>query len=59
MEDGSFCPPPPFGSYLMSIKPRLVRVKAFKVKDGDKDKNKKMISFCIDDHKLLVKHRTI
>ena len=28
-------------------------VKTFKVKDNDKDKNKKLISFCIDDEKLL------
>ena len=28
-------------------------VKTFKVKDGDEDKNKKLMSFCIDDQKLL------
>ena len=28
-------------------------VKKFKVKDGDKNKNNKLISFCIDDEKLL------
>ena len=28
-------------------------VKTFKVKDNDKDKNEKLISFCIDDEKLL------
>ena len=27
-------------------------VKTFKVKDGDKDKNYKLMSFCIDDSKL-------
>ena len=28
-------------------------VKTFKVKDGDKNNNNKLISFCIDDEKLL------
>ena len=28
-------------------------VKTFKVKDGDKHKNNKLMSFCIDDKKLL------
>ena len=28
-------------------------VKTFKVKDGDKDKNNKLMSFGIDDEKLL------
>ena len=28
-------------------------VKTFKVKDGDKHKNNKLMSFCIDDEKLL------
>ena len=32
-------------------------VKAFK--DGDKDKNNKLMSFCIDDEKLLEKHEAI
>ena len=27
-------------------------VKTFKVKDGDKDKNYKLMTFCIDDSKL-------
>ena len=28
-------------------------VKRFNVKEGDKDKNIKLMSFCIDDEKLL------
>ena len=31
-------------------------VKTFKVKDGDKDKNNKFMSFRIDDEKLLEKY---
>ena len=31
-------------------------VKAFKVKDGDKEKNNKMTPFCINDEKLLEKY---
>ena len=34
-------------------------VKTFKVKDEDKDKNNKLMSFRIDDEKLLKKYRTI
>ena len=34
-------------------------VKTFKVKVGDKDKNNKLMSFYIDDDKLLVKYKTI
>ena len=34
-------------------------VKTFKVKVGDKDKNNKLMSFRIDDDKLLVKYKTI
>ena len=34
-------------------------VKIFKVKDGDKDKNHKMMSFHRDDDKLLEKYKTI
>ena len=30
-------------------------IKTFKVKDRDKDKNNKLMSFCIDDEKLLEK----
>ena len=30
-------------------------VKTFKVKDGDQDKNNKLMSFRIDDEKLLLK----
>ena len=34
-------------------------VKTFKVKDGDKDKNNKLMSFCIDDEKLIEKYKAI
>ena len=34
-------------------------VKISKVKGGDKDKNKKLISFRIDDNKLLEKYKAI
>ena len=34
-------------------------VKIFIVKDGDKDKNNKLMSFRIDDEKLLEKHKAI
>ena len=34
-------------------------VKTFKVKDGDKDKNNKLMSFRIDDEKLLEKYKAI
>ena len=34
-------------------------VKTFNVKDGDKDKNNKLMSFHIDDEKLLENYRTI
>ena len=34
-------------------------VKTFKVKDGDKDKNNRLMSFCIDDVKLLEKYKAI
>ena len=34
-------------------------VKTFKVKDGDKNKNNKLISFRIDGEKLLEKYKTI
>ena len=34
-------------------------VKAFKIKDGDKDKNNKLIFFCIDDEKVLENYKTI
>ena len=39
---------------LILIMPKMsAYVKKFKVKDGDKNKNNKLISFCIDDEKLL------
>ena len=34
-------------------------VKKFKVKEGDKDKNNKLMSFRVDDEKLLEKHKYI
>ena len=34
-------------------------VKTFKVKEGDKDKSNKLMSFRIDDEKLLEKYKTI
>ena len=41
---------------LVLIIPKMIwYVKTFKVKDGDKDKNNKLMSFCIDDKKLLEK----
>ena len=33
--------------------------KTFNMKDGDKDKNNKLISFGIDDEKLLEKYKSI
>ena len=47
---------------LILILPKMSGyVKTFKIKDGDKDKDKnnKLISFCIDDDKLLEKYKTI
>ena len=34
-------------------------IKTFKVKDGDKDKNNKLMSLRIDDQKLLEKCKAI
>ena len=34
-------------------------VKTFKVKDGDKHKNNKLMFFCIDYQKLLEKYKAI
>ena len=34
-------------------------VKTFKVKDGNKDENNKLMSFRIDDEKLLEKYKAI
>ena len=34
-------------------------VKTFKVKDGDKDKQNKLMSFRIDDEKLLERYKAI
>ena len=34
-------------------------VKTFKVKEGDQDKNNKLMSFRIDDEKLLKKYEAI
>ena len=44
---------------LVSILPKMIGyVKKFPVKDGDKDKNKKLLSFHIDYEKLLEKYET-
>ena len=43
---------------LALILPKMSRyVKTFKVKDGDKDKNNKLMSFSINDKKLLEKYK--
>ena len=45
---------------LVSIMPKMGGyVKTFKVKEGNKDKNNKLMSFCIDDENLLEKHKAI
>ena len=45
---------------LVLILPKMSgNVKTFKVKDGDKVTNIKLMSFCIDDEKLLEKYKTI
>ena len=45
---------------LVLILPKMSGyVRTFKVKDGDKDKNNKLMSFLIDDEKLLEKYKTI
>ena len=45
---------------LVLIMPKMSGyVKTFKVKDGDKDKNNKLMSFHIDDEKLLENHSAI
>ena len=45
---------------LLLIMPRMSGyVKAFKVKDGDKDKNNKLMFSRIDDEKLLEKYKAI
>ena len=45
---------------LVLIMPKMSGyVKTFKVKDVDKDKNNKLMSFHIDDEKLLEKCKTI
>ena len=45
---------------LVLIMPKMSGyVKTFKVKDGDKDKNNKLMSFRIADEKLLEKYKAI
>ena len=45
---------------LVLIMPKMSGyVKTFKVKDGDKDKNNKLMSFHIDDEKLLENYKAI
>ena len=43
---------------LVFIMPKIRGyIKTFKVKEGDKDKNNKLMFFCIDDQKLLEKYK--
>ena len=45
---------------LVLIMPKMSRyVKTFNVKEGDKDKSNKLMSFCIDDERLLEKCKAI
>ena len=45
---------------LVLILPKMSGyVKIFKAKGGDKNKNSKLMSLCIDDDKLLEKYETI
>ena len=45
---------------LVLILPKMSGyVETFKVEDGDKEKNNKLMSFRTDDHKLLKKYKTI
>ena len=45
---------------LVLILPKMSGyVKIFKAKDGDKNKNSKLMSLCIEDDKLLEKYETI
>ena len=45
---------------LVLIMPKMSGyVKTFKVKDDNKDKNKKLMSFCVDGEKLLEKYKAI
>ena len=45
---------------LVLVMPKMSRyVTTFKGKDGDKDKNNKLMSFRIDDEKLLEKYKAI
>ena len=45
---------------LVLIMPKISEyVKTFKVKDGNKNKNNKLMSFCVDDVKLLEKYEDI
>ena len=45
---------------LVLIMPKMSGyVKTFKVKDNNKDKNKKLMSFCVDGEKLLEKYKAI
>ena len=45
---------------LVLVMPKMSGyVKTFKVKEGDKDENNKLMSFRIDDEKLLKKYKSI
>ena len=43
----------------MILPKRSGYVNAFKDKDEDENKNNKLMSLCVDDEKLLEKHKTI
>ena len=45
---------------LVLILPKMsAYIKTFKVKEGDKDKNNKLLTFHIDDEKVLEKYKSI
>ena len=45
---------------LVLISPKMSGcLKTFKVNDGDRGENNKLMSFCITDEKLLEKYKTI
>ena len=45
---------------LVLILPKISGyVKIFKVKDGERDKNSKLMPFCINDENLLEKYKAI
>ena len=45
---------------LVFITPKMSGyVKPFKLKDGDKERSNKLMSFCIDDEKIFKKYKAI